>query len=195
LPRRGGSPRRPAARTPRRSWARAASERCPRTRPASSARRCAAAWKETSARGWRKKRAIWLLRPPRSSSDPPSSKSGHHRPMRRRIPNTFGICGGATDRGKLPPMKSDQPGLRERNRQERLARIKRAARLLLQKKGYDGTTLRMVGEKAALGTGTLFGYVQDKRDLVWMIFEDDHAGVTDQALATIAPDVGFVDQT
>jgi AcrR family transcriptional regulator len=91
--------------------------------------------------------------------------------------------------------KSDQPGRRETNRRERMARIKRAARQLFKRKGYDGTTLQMIGEKAGLGTGTLFGYLKDKRDLVWMLFEDDHADLTARALATLRDDIGFVDQS
>src|SRR4051812_44818970 len=92
-------------------------------------------------------------------------------------------------------MKEQAPGVRERNRQERLARIKATARQLFQTRGYGGTTLRILGEKVGLATGTLFGYVADKRDLVWMIFEEDHAAVTERALAAITPDADFLDQT
>jgi len=92
-------------------------------------------------------------------------------------------------------MKIDPPGLRERNRQERLARIKRVARRLFQSKGYDRTTLPMIGEKAGLGAATLYGYVQDKRDLVWMLFDEDHAAITAQAFAGMRDDIGFLDQS
>ena len=92
-------------------------------------------------------------------------------------------------------MKIEPPGLRERNRQERLTRIKRAARRLFQSKGYDRTTLPMIGEKAGLGAATLYGYVQDKRDLVWMLFDEDHAAITTQALAAMRDDIGFLDQS
>jgi AcrR family transcriptional regulator len=92
-------------------------------------------------------------------------------------------------------MDNQSAGLRERNRRERLARIKSIARQLFRTKGYDGTTLRELGERAGLGTGTLFGYVADKRDLVWMIFEDDHAAVTQRALAAINPEADFLEQT
>jgi AcrR family transcriptional regulator len=92
-------------------------------------------------------------------------------------------------------MKSDQLGLRERNRQERLARIKRAARRLFQSRGYDRTTLPMIGEKAGLGAATVYGYVQGKRDLVWMLFDEDHASITAQALLGMRDDIGFLDQS
>jgi AcrR family transcriptional regulator len=92
-------------------------------------------------------------------------------------------------------MKTEPQGLRERNRQERLTRIKRAARRLFQSKGYDRTTLPMIGEKAGLGAATLYGYVQDKRDLVWMLFDEDHAAITNQALACMRDEIGFLDQS
>lgn len=75
-----------------------------------------------------------------------------------------------------------------------MRRIKQAARALFQKKGYDGTTLRGIGAHAGVGAGTLFGYVRDKRDLVSLLFNEDHEAVTREAFKAISPDRPFLDQ-
>jgi AcrR family transcriptional regulator len=53
------------------------------------------------------------------------------------------------------------PGLRERNKREKLARITAAARELFRAKGFEETTAREICERAGIGTGTLFLYVRD----------------------------------
>lgn len=89
----------------------------------------------------------------------------------------------------------EEPGLREQNRLERMHRIKKAARELFLKKGYDRTTLRGIGARAGVGAGTIFGYVRDKRDLVSMLFNEDHEAVTRKAIASMEPDRAFLDQS
>jgi AcrR family transcriptional regulator len=64
-----------------------------------------------------------------------------------------------------------QAGLRERNKREKLERITRAAGDLFREQGFDGTTGRQICERAGIGTGTLFLYVRDKRDLLSLIFQ------------------------
>ena len=90
---------------------------------------------------------------------------------------------------------TEEPGLREQNRVERMHRIKKAARELFQKKGYNGTTLRAIGALAGVGAGTIFGYVRDKRDLVSLLFNEDHEAVTREAIASISPERSFLDQS
>ncbi|HTO70531.1 MAG TPA: helix-turn-helix domain-containing protein [Myxococcota bacterium] len=65
------------------------------------------------------------------------------------------------------------PGLRERNKREKLARIRSAARALFRKRGFEATTAREICERAGIGTGTLFLYVRDKRELLFLTFEED----------------------
>ena len=89
----------------------------------------------------------------------------------------------------------EEPGLREQNRLERMHRIKKAARDLFLRKGYDGTTLRGIGARAGVGAGTIFGYVRDKRDLVSMLFNEDHETVTRDAIAAMSPNRSFLDQS
>jgi AcrR family transcriptional regulator len=86
-------------------------------------------------------------------------------------------------------------GVRETQKRERLDRIKRAARELFLENGYDQTTLRMIGKRAHLGAGTILRYVEDKRALLYHLFNEDHKPVTDQALAAIDDSAGFLDQS
>ena len=85
-------------------------------------------------------------------------------------------------------------GLRERQKLDRLDRIKNAARQLFIEKGYDATTLRGIGAKAGVGAGTIFHYVKDKRDLLHLLFNEDHEQVTREANAVMSEDVHFLVQ-
>jgi AcrR family transcriptional regulator len=73
-------------------------------------------------------------------------------------------------------------GLREQNKVEKSQRIRIAARELFSKHGYESATLRQIAKRAHVGLGTVFNYAQDKRDLVFLIFNEELAAVTDQAL-------------
>jgi AcrR family transcriptional regulator len=73
-------------------------------------------------------------------------------------------------------------GLREQNKLEKRQRIRAAARELFSRYGYDSATLRQIARRAHVGLGTLFNYAQDKRDLVFLIFNEELAAVTDEAL-------------
>jgi AcrR family transcriptional regulator len=77
---------------------------------------------------------------------------------------------------------SDLPlGLRERNKAEKLRRLRDAARTLFIKQGYDETTMRSIAERADIGFGTLFTYASDKRDLLFLIFNDNLDETADAA--------------
>ena len=62
-----------------------------------------------------------------------------------------------------------------------------AARKLFAEHGYDATTLREVAEQAGLGLGTLFNYISDKRDLIYLVFNQEVDLVTDTSLAAPRP--------
>jgi AcrR family transcriptional regulator len=83
---------------------------------------------------------------------------------------------------------------REEQKQERFARIREAARELFLKKGYEATTLRMIARRAGVGPGTIFRYVADKRDLLYLLFNDEHAQVTERAIAGTRSGRPFLDQ-
>lgn len=90
--------------------------------------------------------------------------------------------------------KAPAEGLRNAQKRERLERIKHVARELFLEKGYDRTTLRMIGKRAKLGAGTILRYVPDKRALLYLLFNEDHRLVTEEALAGTDRNKGFLDQ-
>jgi AcrR family transcriptional regulator len=64
-------------------------------------------------------------------------------------------------------------GLREQNRLERRARIREAAREIFCLRGYVEATTREIAARARVANGTLFRYASDKRELLFMIINDD----------------------
>lgn len=86
-----------------------------------------------------------------------------------------------------------QNGLRERNRADKLARILEAGRELFSRDGFDATTTRAVAQRAGIGTGTLFLYFPEKRDLLLRLFKDDIEPVHRAAVAALASDLPILD--
>jgi len=87
---------------------------------------------------------------------------------------------------KTPTAKSataPAPGRRERNKIDKLRRIKEAARDLFVSKGFDDTTIREIAALAEVGLGTVFVYAKNKRDLLFLIANDglDEAAMRAQA--------------
>lgn len=74
---------------------------------------------------------------------------------------------------------------REQNKKDKLRRIKAAARALFLKKGYDGATMREIARRADVGLGTLFSYAADKRDLLFLIYNDELQRITRAGFATV----------
>ena len=98
---------------------------------------------------------------------------------------------------KMPRRVSPDIGLREQNKIEKRQCIRQAARELFSKHGYEETTLRQIAQRAHVGLGTLFNYAQDKRDLVFLICNEELAQVLDQALDAVEalpPDRTLVDR-
>ena len=62
-------------------------------------------------------------------------------------------------------------GRRARNKREKLERIISAATELFREQGFEATTGRQICERAGIATGTLFLYVADKRELLFLIFQ------------------------
>ena len=90
---------------------------------------------------------------------------------------------------RLSTFVFDQMGQREKNKIEKLFRIKEAARDLFLSKGFDDTTTREIASRAGVGIGTVFIYADDKRDLLFLVANDEleetknnaEAGVHDDA--------------
>jgi len=79
-------------------------------------------------------------------------------------------------------------GRRERKKLATRERIRAAAADLFNRRGYGAATMRQIAQRAHVGLGTLFNYAEDKRDLVFLIFNEELNAVTDVALA--APRAG-----
>jgi AcrR family transcriptional regulator len=76
-------------------------------------------------------------------------------------------------------------GQRERNKIDKLRRIKDAARKLFIEKGFDDTTTREIAVRAGVGLGTIFVYAANKRDLLFLIVNDELENITEEAEASV----------
>lgn len=84
--------------------------------------------------------------------------------------------------------------LRERNKLDKRERIRAAAAELFTRQGYASATLRDIATLAGVGLGTLFNYAADKRDLVFLIFNQDLGVLTDDVLADTEDGGNLVEQ-
>jgi AcrR family transcriptional regulator len=85
-------------------------------------------------------------------------------------------------------------GLRERSKRERRARIEEAARQVFREKGFEAATTREIAARAGVGTGTLFVYARDKRELLRMVFRDQLEELSTTAFAGVPADAPLLDQ-
>src|SRR5262245_26356946 len=85
-------------------------------------------------------------------------------------------------------------GKRERNKREKRARIVAAARTLFARQGFEATTGRQICERAGIGTGTLFLYVRDKRELLFLTFEEDARRIFAEGRAASARETALCPQ-
>jgi AcrR family transcriptional regulator len=90
-------------------------------------------------------------------------------------------------------MLNDSPGRIERTKRDKLERIKRAARKLFGRKGFEATTTRAIAATADIGAGTLFLYTGTKEDLLVLIFREEIGRVVTDAFATM-PSRPLLDQ-
>src|SRR5215213_9641494 len=85
-------------------------------------------------------------------------------------------------------------GAREKKKLVIRERIRAAASELFARHGYGAATMRQIAKRAHVGLGTLFNYAEDKRDLVFLIFNEELNAVTDVALAAPRPGQPLADQ-
>jgi AcrR family transcriptional regulator len=86
-----------------------------------------------------------------------------------------------------PPPGDVEPGRRARNKQEKSLRLRAAARELFVERGYDQATTREIALRAGIGMGTLFTYAHDKRDLLFLIVNDELEALAAAGFAQIDP--------
>lgn len=89
--------------------------------------------------------------------------------------------------------EEEKPGRREQNKREKLSRITNAAETLFREHGFDETTGRQICELAEIGTGTLFLYVKDKRELLSLIFEPQAQSVFAKMAIGLGPGEDLAD--
>ncbi len=78
-------------------------------------------------------------------------------------------------------------GRRELNKEDKLRRIKGAARKLFVTKGYDETGTREIANAAGVAQATLFLYATNKRDMLFLTVNDELELVSYRAAETIDP--------
>jgi AcrR family transcriptional regulator len=85
-------------------------------------------------------------------------------------------------------------GAREKKKLATRDRIRTAASELFARHGYGASTMRQIAKRAHVGLGTLFNYAEDKRDLVFLIFNEELNATTDVALAAPRTRDALLDQ-
>jgi AcrR family transcriptional regulator len=84
--------------------------------------------------------------------------------------------------------------LRARGKRERRRRLSEAAREVFLERGYDGATTREIAARADVAIGTLFVYAPEKRDLLFLVMNDDLDAIVDTMQRTRAYDRPLMDQ-
>ncbi len=74
---------------------------------------------------------------------------------------------------------------RERNKQEKLQRIKKAAFELFQERGYERATTQEIADRADVSSGTLFFYAKTKEDLLGIVMAGDILETVARARASV----------
>ena len=88
--------------------------------------------------------------------------------------------------GPVSSIRRDKAfGLRERNKRDKLRRIKDAATELFLEKGFDDTTTRAIASRAGVGLGTVFVYAPTKRDLLFLIINEELQTEVDRSTALV----------
>jgi AcrR family transcriptional regulator len=83
--------------------------------------------------------------------------------------------------------------LRQRNKEDKLQRIRAAAWELFESQGFAETTTRQICERADIGAGTLFSYVDDKGDLLIWLWSERFGQIMDDRFASL-PAAGLAEQ-
>ncbi|MFB9950689.1 TetR/AcrR family transcriptional regulator [Rhizobium puerariae] len=88
---------------------------------------------------------------------------------------------------------TEQVSKRERKKAETLQRIKDAALALFLTKGFDDATTREIAKIAGVALGTIFNYAENKRDLLFLICNDELEATVIEAEQGIDPALSFLD--
>jgi len=109
------------------------------------------------------------------------------KPLRRPLPTS------AIASPLAPSRPTKAFGLRERNKLDKLRRIKVAATELFMQKGFDDTTTRAIALRAGVGLGTIFVYAPTKRDLLFLIINEELEAEVDRAIGLVQKSRSMLD--
>ena len=93
------------------------------------------------------------------------------------------------------PGDAEARSARDRRKLRRFARVKAAARELFRERGYERTTLRQIAAKAKVSAATIINYFGEKRDLLELLFNEEHRLVSEQASLELSDTKEFLDQS
>jgi AcrR family transcriptional regulator len=82
-------------------------------------------------------------------------------------------------------------GRRELKKEDKLRRIREAARRQFIANGYDDASTRQIAVEAGVALGTLFLYAADKRDLLFLVVNDGLEDVAARAAAAVRSDASL----
>ena len=100
-------------------------------------------------------------------SSPLSWRAGRpigSRAMSTPLSSLTSVTPGTPSPPERPRLRPDD-GRLARGRRSR-ARIRAAARSLFEERGFDGATLRAIGERAGMGASSIYRHVQSKEELL-----------------------------
>ena len=95
---------------------------------------------------------------------------------------------------KLVHPRPSALGLRERGKRERLRRIKEAAVEVFRSAGFEGASTREIARLADVSIGTLFVYAKDKRDLLFLVLNEDLDRISHDSIGVKRRDGNVVDR-
>ena len=93
-----------------------------------------------------------------------------------------------------PSPPDRKAGLRERGKSDKQRRIKEAAKAVFSDVGYDAATTREIARRAHVSIGTIFVYAKDKRDLLFLVINDELNPVADLARRELPHDKPALDR-
>jgi AcrR family transcriptional regulator len=114
----------------------------------------------------------------------PVGKKGAPRPLPKtaRAAQAAESLAGTKESTALPAAPADK---RTRKRLDKRDRIRESALELFSRDGYEATTTKAVARHAGIATGTLFLYVDDKADLLFLVLHERLQRVVDERLASL----------
>jgi AcrR family transcriptional regulator len=83
-------------------------------------------------------------------------------------------------------------GRRELKKEDKLRRIREAARRQFNANGFDEASTRQIAIEAGVALGTLFLYAVDKRDLLFLVVNDGLEDVAGEAAAAVRPEASIM---